>query len=113
MLPLIDRAVTRSHAASRSATSPLTVLMSTDRALTPLACRLPLMLDADRSPSNDTPDKSTAPETVFANSTRGAPVEVTLPLMVCRRTLPLTPVTRMLPEIDFRSTDAPSGTTTV
>src|SRR5204863_2550079 len=113
MPPLIDRTLRRPHVASRSTTAPLTVLMSTDRALRPSACTLPLMLDADRSPSDDTPDRSTVPETVFANSTRGAPVVVTLPLMLWTRTLPLTPVTRTLPEIDLRSTDAPSGTTTV
>ena len=66
--------------------SPLTEPSSSACALTPLAVSVPLTVPADRSPSIETPDSVTSPEMLFAASTFGVSVVVTLPLTVSART---------------------------
>ena len=111
--PLTDFALRRSQLTSVSMTSPLTDPRSRPRALTLRACTVPLTLPIDRLPSVVMPSSVTSPEIVFAASTFGVPLVTTSPLTLSARTAPRMPVAFTLPEIDFSSTAAPAGTTTV
>src|SRR5262245_33223465 len=93
--------------------SPLTVLASRLRALKPFARTFPLTLLAVSTPSSPEPARSTSPEMDLADSSRGVPDVVTLPLMLSARTEPWTSVTLTSPEIDLSSTDVDVGTVTV
>src|SRR5262245_26903845 len=111
--PLTDLALSRSHVTSVADRLPLIELRSSACTLTDFAWTLPLMLLAARSPSVDTPDSVTLPETLLASSILGVSVAVTSPLIVSSRTVPRAPVIFKLPETEWRSTAAPGGTTMV
>src|SRR5262249_4318470 len=93
--------------------SPLTVLRSSDRVLTPFRSRLPLTLETVRLASCATLARSTSPETVLTYSTLGVLDEVMLPLTLPRRMLPFTPSTLIWPDTAGPWGPLPAGTTTV
>src|SRR5919112_3124 len=90
--------------------SQLTDDRSRPRAFNPFAVMLPLTLPADRSPSDAAPVSETSPETLFACSSFGVSVVVTLPLTVSARTVPRTPVIFTDPDTEWTSSAADAGT---
>ncbi len=99
-LPLIDRAVTRSHTAPRSSTSPLIESASRLRTFAPFTLTVPLMLDTRSSFWLATPLALASPDTVFTSVAPGAAAASTSPLTASALTSPLMFAIRMSPEIE-------------
>src|SRR3954462_2940171 len=112
-VPLTDLTERRSQLTSLNTTSPLTDDRSRPRAFSPFAVMLPLTLPAERSPSDAAPVSDTSPETLFACSSFGVSVVVTLPLTDSARTVPRTPETFSAPDTECTSRADDGGTVTV